>query len=169
LYRTLSVLTELDGLEVLLQLAASHHTCDLSVHFGAINVLSQAKLQETGTVLGALTKLTSLTFSTVGKVDSLPRMQLVQQLKKLPSLVELSLSFEVDWIIDVDRNLDACGMLQLSTLTGLTKLKVADYVGAGLNDFVASAVAVSLTRLQELALTTSWHHLVSCASRCAVY
>jgi hypothetical protein len=137
------------GCEVLLQLPVGPHTRYLEISLLDAEVLSRELCQMLGAALGALTNLTSLVFTSDGCLTRLRHVQLLQQLRKLPSLVELSLGCIGPRVECVGEDGGAVGMLQLSTLTGLTSLQVLDYATGELDDVVAAAVALSLTRLQE--------------------
>lgn len=138
--------------QLLLQLASSPHLRSLEVSIEDAEALSQPELREFGAVIGTITTLTALCFSAVGHASHLQHIGLLQQLRKLPSLVELNLDLNSPRVGDGDPFVQDYSMLQLSELTGLTQLTVED---SGLDDIVAAAVALSLTRLEELTLGSS--------------
>jgi hypothetical protein len=114
--------------------------------------MSQVTLEQVGTALGALTNLTTLSFSASGSLQGLEHLRVMEQLRKLLSLVDLSLLFCDDSDEREGEDKARLDMLQLSALTNLTRLQVDDITDVGFGDVAASVVALSLTRLQELSV-----------------
>jgi hypothetical protein len=156
------------GLEALLQLPDSPNTRSLKVKCaGRSERMLQLQhchwekpFQQICTAIGQLTQLTSLTFATPEGLCFEQRGELLQQLCRLPWLVDAALFLPTrlmgshvmgDGVMVADLS----SMMRLSALTGLTSLKL--YLGyeTELPDDVAAAVALNLTRLQQLDLWNS--------------
>jgi hypothetical protein len=88
------------GPEVLLDLP-NNPTCEsVSADLGSVKDVALPRLRDLGDALGALTKVTCLDLWTYGQLARLQEVCVLQQLSKLPALVDLQLTFAPDIVMD---------------------------------------------------------------------
>lgn len=120
-------------------------------------------LGDIGGALAALTSLTRLDLETCGQISRLHEARVLQQLLKLPALVDLRLTLGNigktldDYVTDsnVEQEVIAVSLLELSTLTSLSRLSLINHGELGVDDAAIVALAGGLTRLEYLDLYSS--------------
>jgi hypothetical protein len=144
-----------NDLDVLLQLPSHPHTQSLDLNLCCLYEVSPENggFQKICTALGGLTNLTSLVYrgTELWASNKLYNVQLLQHLSKLPLLVDVELFVNMPVVDESVVDAEPSSMLQLSALTSLTRLSVDV---CDLDDVAATAVAVNLTRLQQLDLSS---------------